>query len=69
MFVFFVNVCFVCFVVVVIEEGGRTRRQKNAAFSEKAKDDANIIVVVVKVRALRASVCALNGPHFALCVQ
>jgi hypothetical protein len=76
-FVFFVNVCF----VVVIEEGGRTplplrrrpkaprppRGQKNAAFSEKAEDDANIIVVI-KVRVLRASVCALNGPHFALCV-
>jgi hypothetical protein len=82
-FVFFVNVCFVVVVVVVVieEEGGRTplplrrrpkaprppRGQKNAAFSEKAEDDANIIVVI-KVRVLRASVCALNGPHFALCV-
>ena len=68
-------------VVVIEEEGGRTplplrrrpkaprppRGQKNAAFSEKAEDDANIIVVI-KVRVLRASVCALNGPHFALCV-
>jgi len=75
--VFFAHVfCFVCFVVVVIEEGGRPplplrrgpnkaprlpRGQKNAlfAFSEKAKDDANIVVVV----------CALNRPHFALCVE
>jgi hypothetical protein len=76
--VFFANVfCFVCFVVVVIEEGGRPplplrrrpnaprppRGQKNAfAFSEKAKDDANIVVVVVvvvKVRALRARLSVL----------
>ena len=77
----FVVVVVVVVVVVIEEEGGRTplplrrrpkaprppRGQKNAAFSEKAEDDANIIVVI-KVRVLRASVCALNGPHFALCV-
>ena len=68
---FFVNVVFCFVVVVVIEEGGRTplplrrttkaprppRGQKNAfAFSEKAEDDANIIIVI-KVRLLRACVC------------
>ena len=79
-FVFFANVfCFVvfCFVVVVIEEGGRPplplRRGPNA-FSEKAKDDANIVVFCRRRRqsesVVRAKsvVCALNRPHFALCV-
>ena len=76
--VFFANVfCFVCFVVVVIEEGGRPplplRRGPNA-FSEKAKDDANIVVFCRRRRqsesVVRAKsvVCALNRPHFALCV-
>ena len=79
-FVFFAkNVfCFVvCFVVVVIEEGGRPplplRRGPNA-FSEKAKDDADIVVFCRRrrqsesvVRA-KSGVCALNRPHFALCV-
>ena len=81
----FVVVCF----VVVIEEGGRPplplrrrpnaprppRGQKNAfAFSEKAKDDANIVVFCRRRRqsesVVRAKsvVCALNRPHFALCV-
>ena len=80
-FVFFANVFsrFVvfCFVVVVIEEGGRpplpVRRGPNA-FSEKAKDDANIVVFCRRRRqsesVVRAKsvVCALNRPHFALCV-
>jgi hypothetical protein len=74
-FVFFANVF--CFVVVVIEEGGRPplplRRGPNA-FSEKAKDDTNIVVFCRRRRqsesVVRAKsvVCALNRPHFALCV-
>ena len=63
--VFFANVfiCFVCFVVVVIEEGGRpplpVRRGPNA-FSEKAKDlDANIVVVFCRRRRQSESALCL----------
>ncbi|MDA9787410.1 hypothetical protein N9D57_01580 [bacterium] len=60
-FVFFAHVF--CFVVVVIEEGGRPplplRRGPNA-FSEKAKDlDANIVVVFCRRRRQSESALCL----------